>query len=538
MLRNLQECSTPVTAVSARVAIVGSGVAGLFLATKLARLGIDVVVLESGAEEGPAHGVDPLNIVEERGQPYRGAIHGRLRGLGGTSRIWGGAMLPFLPCDMEAHTAGWPVDWPVGYSDVSSYFSEIEQIFRLQSGSYLVGDSDETGDASFILRSAKWPAFRLRNVTKALRKEVKEFATHIWLNSTVTGFNFNESGRIKSISAENKNGNRLHVEADLFVLAAGAIESTRLLLLLDAAADQRMFEPDAQLGRYFFDHLSAEVAEVKPYDRSKFNKFFGLKFEHGGIRDLRIEPSPELRREHGLPGAFAHVACIAEETDGLVSLRDIYRSIQSGRSIGWNDVRKLGADFPWLTRAAIWRLAHGRLLYPSETKLKLVLVTEQFPNFCSAITLSHSRRDMFDIPMAVIDWRTSDVDLKCFSALQERLLACWEGGPLAALGRLVPVPSEQWTGVLQGQADVYHPGGTTRMGSSPANGVVDKNLHTFRVPNMMVVSTSCFPSGGGANPTFMLMAFALRAAERIAADLASLPRLASNEAGSPLVLES
>jgi choline dehydrogenase-like flavoprotein len=48
---------------------------------------------------------------------------------------------------------------------------------------------------------------------------------------------------------------------------------------------------------------------------------------------------------------------------------------------------------------------------------------------------------------------------------------------------------------------------------------VDGDLRTFRVPNLSVVSTSCFPTGGGANPTFMLMAFALRAADWIATEM-------------------
>jgi choline dehydrogenase-like flavoprotein len=45
---------------------------------------------------------------------------------------------------------------------------------------------------------------------------------------------------------------------------------------------------------------------------------------------------------------------------------------------------------------------------------------------------------------------------------------------------------------------------------------VDADLRTHRIDNLYIVSTSTFPSGGGSNPTFMLMAFALRAAEHIA----------------------
>jgi choline dehydrogenase-like flavoprotein len=53
------------------------------------------------------------------------------------------------------------------------------------------------------------------------------------------------------------------------------------------------------------------------------------------------------------------------------------------------------------------------------------------------------------------------------------------------------------------------------MGTGPGDGVVDTDLRTFRVPNISVVSTSVFPTIGGANPTMTLMLAALRAADRL-----------------------
>jgi choline dehydrogenase-like flavoprotein len=53
------------------------------------------------------------------------------------------------------------------------------------------------------------------------------------------------------------------------------------------------------------------------------------------------------------------------------------------------------------------------------------------------------------------------------------------------------------------------------MGTNVSRGVVDGELRTFGVPNLTVISTATFPTGGGSNPTMMLMMAALRAAERI-----------------------
>lgn len=519
MLNDLRAAPASCTSQKADVVVIGAGLAGLLLAVLLARKGVRVVVVESGAAEGAVTDDDPLNIVEQRGQPYRGAMEGRLRGFGGTSRMWGGAMLPFLPCDMGAHTAGWPVEWPVAYSELEPAFAQIERTFSLPEGSYLHETEQAVPqDASFILRSAKWPKFKLRNITNALGKESVWRLVDVWLNATVTAFQLAESGRVRRVTARSMGGKTLEVEASDVVVAAGAIESTRLLMLLDARHDNRIFAPDKQLGRYFYDHLSTAAATIDPINASRFNLTFGLKFARGGMRDLRIEPSAAIRRAAGLPAAFAHIAAVADEHSGFAALRGLYRDLQSGSGIKWNHAWQLAGHLPWLAQAGWWRFGRRRLLYPKNAYFELALVIEQMPNPQSTIGLSRTEFDNFGVPRAVIDWRTSRADLDAFAALQGHLCRYWSNSPFAALGRLTPTARDRWESRLQSDSDVFHPGGSTRMGVSPASGVVDGNLRSFRIPNLRVVSTSCFPTGGGANPTFMLLAFAVRAAEQLATE--------------------
>jgi choline dehydrogenase-like flavoprotein len=517
MLRDLDSVGASATELTAEVAVIGAGIAGLMLAARLARQGIHVVVLESGGQGVPAS--DDLNVVEQAGQPYRGALEGRMRGFGGTSRLWGGAMLPFLPCDMEEHTAGWSVDWPVRLADIEPSFVDIERTFALPPGGYLASAQHNGVDDRFILRSAKWPSFHLRNLTNTLEAELRDRLIDVWTNATVIGLSLGEDGRISRISAVSQNGKKLSVSAPLVVMAAGAIESTRLLLLIDATHDMRVFAPDGQLGRYFFDHLSAAAARIEPTDLKRLNLTFALKFEHGGMRDLRIEPSPKLRRAHALPAAFAHVAVLTNETGGFAALRDVYRGLQQNSGVKLGQIGQLMLEVPWLTQAAWWRFAHRRLFYPRQAKFDLVLVIEQKPNTESTITLSRTERDSMGVPRARIQWRTCEADIAGFGAWQSQLCAFWRDGAFSRLGAIRPTPRDVWQTRLQRDSDIFHPGGTTRMGKSRTTGVVDSELRAFRVPNLTVVSTSSFPTGGGANPTFMLMAFALRAADRIALEV-------------------
>jgi choline dehydrogenase-like flavoprotein len=61
--------------------------------------------------------------------------------------------------------------------------------------------------------------------------------------------------------------------------------------------------------------------------------------------------------------------------------------------------------------------------------------------------------------------------------------------------------------------------GTTRMGSDPAESVVDARLRTHDLSNLWLVGSSVFPTGGAMNPTLTIAALALRAAETIDTDL-------------------
>ena len=62
--------------------------------------------------------------------------------------------------------------------------------------------------------------------------------------------------------------------------------------------------------------------------------------------------------------------------------------------------------------------------------------------------------------------------------------------------------------------------GGARMGSSPADSVVDANQRSWAVPNLFVSDGSVCPTQGSANPALTIMALASRLAERMASGAA------------------
>jgi choline dehydrogenase-like flavoprotein len=57
--------------------------------------------------------------------------------------------------------------------------------------------------------------------------------------------------------------------------------------------------------------------------------------------------------------------------------------------------------------------------------------------------------------------------------------------------------------------------GTTRMHVDPKRGVVDPDCRVHGVANLYVAGSSVFPTSGYANPTFTIVALALRLADHL-----------------------
>ena len=161
-------------------------------------------------------------------------------------------------------------------------------------------------------------------------------------------------------------------------------------------------------------------------------------------------------------------------------------------------------------------LLEHRLLYPPDAAIELHMVIEQHPVRENRILLSPERRDIFCQPLAAINWGVSPEDEAALTRSTELFYNFWAASPLARLGEIELRPPTAAASELAKSGGIYHPSGSARMGHSPTDGLVDGAFRVFRIPNLSLVSTAAFPTGGGANPTMMLMMAALRTADRLA----------------------
>ncbi len=493
---------------TAQVVIVGGGTLGLVISTYLARKGHSVICLESGGwtQDGESH---PLNEVVQLRSTYAGAA-GRFRCLGGTSTRWGGALIPYLERDVS------DANWPIPPTEILSYREEVERLFGLSAGPYEGLSTDADLHADYTRRYAKWPSFARRNVFSLLRANLtSEGGPTLWLNATATEFRV-DRGALRSIVGRSPDGSRIEVKCGHVVFAAGAIETTRLLLLLDQQNSHCLTKVTKHLGEGLSDHLSAPVANLDVLDRPALNRTFGFHFDRAGrMRNLRFELSETGDARELAPRCFAHVAFVSQPEGPFDTLRDVFRSIQQGKWPQSRSVLSLCSAAPWLLRLLWWRMIERRLLFPDDAILSVHMVTEQSPQPANRITLSSQRSDVFGLPLAEISWGVSRRDIDEFHAAADLFERMWRQSRYSKLARFRRLPKEAVEADLVVGGGIYHPVGTTRLGLGPDTGVVDTNLRVFGLSNVSAVSTAVLPTAGGANPTMSALMLALRCVDHV-----------------------
>lgn len=504
--------------IDAEICVAGGGMAGLVLASQLGETR-RVVVLESGPATGDP--LDELNEVEDIGARYRTARTGRVRVLGGSSTVWGGRLLPITPADMAARPHLDAAAWPIAWEELDRHTAAVESVMGVASGPFDGGLSEPLPTmVGLVERRPKWGALDRINLARQVGPAFRrDGGPLIITNATVVGFELDrETGRVAAIEARSLVGGRVRVRARRFILAAGAIESTRLLLLLDGTCEGRVSAGTSALGRYFQDHVALSAGEVKAADLAATTMTWGYRFTDGTRRSVHLEIAPDTQVARGSANAFVQVPIELPAKSPLADVKTLVRSLQSGRlGQSWRAGARVAANLPFLARLGYWRMARHRLLLPPTARLLLSLVVEQAPVAINRVSLS-DQRDRFGLRKARIDWRVSSNDARTARTTAELVRSGWAASSLAT-----SCPIDWREGVFDSSLEelagrmgsVFHPSGSARMGLDASSSVVDQDLRCHAVPNLYVASSATFPSAGAANPSMTLLQLVFRLAEHL-----------------------
>ncbi|MGQ4275064.1 GMC oxidoreductase [Terrihabitans sp. B22-R8] len=521
------------------VCVIGSGPGGLALALECEARNLSVALVEAGTgrprrKARPIFTADILD--EERHVPLHvGARHQ----FGGTSTAWGGLCVPLDAIDFAVRDYVPESGWPIAHAEMMKWESAARRFLGL-------GDREFTSDLPLWEMQGGVDAGSLGQIT-ATWNLAHSYGPHISRSQRIhlySGMRVlaleadSEREIIRGLRASGQSGMRAGPKADIYVLAGGGIQTTALLLDLQAE-HPLLFPPESPLGRFYMGHVTGEIATIiigRPEEAGDLL----VQLDRTGVahqRRLRVaddvqtrmrmlntaftlRAAPLMNSEHG-SGALS-LAYIASHT---AMLRGLARSrgLRSTAARRWGGmVSHLGNILrrPHVTLAdtarLLWMARRGKLpiLLPNpHGHYSLRYHAEQAPNRQSRIFLSAPSSGETG-PRLSIDFRYCEDDARSILRAHEHF-----DGALRASGKgrleYWQEPRARMDAVLSQARDGYHQIGTTRMGASPRSGVVTPDCRVHGLANLFVASSSVFPTSAAANPTFSIVCLSIRLAHHI-----------------------
>ena len=544
------------------VCIVGSGAGGGMAAYMLTAAGANVVMLEAGPawyasrnstmlmpsyaspRRGAAIRTRPFGEFDAcdggwdiEGEPYTRATGTRFqwwraRMLGGRTNHWGRISLRFGPDDFRAKSIdGLGDDWPIGYADIAPYYDRIDRLIGIFGSREGLRNNPDgifqpppkprcyehlVKKASDELKITCIPS-RLSIITKPLPGRMKchycgecrrgcssksmftspdtliapaqktgklTLLTNAMVREVTTG----PDGLATGVSyIDKRSGADEHVRARVVVLAASAFETARILLNSKSPrSPQGLANASGVIGKYITDTTGASVS--------------------GFIPALMDHPP---HNEDGIDGAHIFMPWWLDNRK-LDFPRGYHIEVSGGR-------RQPEAGF----MGGIQRYApgggYGAALKNDYRRYYGATIGfagrgEMIPNEKSFCEIDPTVKDRFGIPVLRFNWEWSDYEHNQAKHMQEtfRALIAQMGGTVFA-----QMPTREQAYGLNTGGSIIHELGGVRMGSDPSTSALNANCQAHEVKNLFVADGAPFVSQPDKNPTWTILALAMRTSDHI-----------------------
>jgi choline dehydrogenase-like flavoprotein len=525
---------------AADVLIVGAGASGAIAAARFAGQGFNVVCLEQGtwrnADQFPGtrrtFDVEAdgrwHNNPNNRGLPEdypcevsEADVHPLMfNAVGGSTIHFGAIWTRMHPSDFAVGSLdGVADDWPLSYEDLAAHYEAIDAE---------MGISGMGGDPAYPAGSAPpLPPFPIGRIGQKMGAAMNELGWHWWpaslampsvpyqsrpacvrrgtcmwgcpegaKGSTDTthwpralrdGARLITGARVREICVSreglatgaiyiDREGKERRQDASIVILAANGVGTPRLLLLSRSAGfPDGLANSSGLVGRRLMLHPYVTVLGTYEEDLDSTSGPFGAPLvssefaetdtSHGFVRGSHWELLP----------AGPPFVTLAMSGHADMSLAE-----------GWGE-RLHGIMGSTLGHAHAWGFT-----------------AEDLPDTENSVTLDDALTDSDGLPAPKIRYRISDGTRRNLAFNTERAREAHLQAGAIRTDTVEWFPDCGW-----------HLLGTARMGTSPADSVVDPFGRTHDVPNLFIIDGSVFVTSGAVNPTATIAAIASRSADHV-----------------------
>ncbi|WP_158750680.1 GMC oxidoreductase [Acidobacterium sp. S8] len=420
----------------------------------------------------------------------------RVRLFGGRSLFWSRQSFRLSDYELKGKSHdGYGDDWPISLADLAPYYSKVEGIFRVR------GHSDglaQYPDGNFIEDNAPWSGSMQRFVDAGQRAGVRvcKARSSEGVNGLASSVNLLlpdafATGKLQAIPnvvvreiRTDKNtglANEVHfvdrlsrremsVRARVIVLAAGTLESTRLLL------NSKLANSSGVMGHYLIDQI----------------------YGAGVVCSV-----PEARDGKAAPGLMGGSALIPRfrniDTKAKNFIRGYAMNVYS--SNGPMDPRNIAAYGEELQQKL--ESYHGSTFGAG-------IMGEVLARYENHVSIDKNVVDAWDIPVLRIDTKYTDNEFNMARDAVDTTVSLAEAAGFEVLSKNYDPNPPGYS---------IHELGTCRMGDDPKTSVLNKWCQSHDVKNLVVVDGASFVSGGWQNPTMTILALAMRASDHLADEM-------------------
>jgi choline dehydrogenase-like flavoprotein len=507
------------------ICVIGAGIAGLTLAWELRHSGLKIVVVEGGGLSDEARSQALYDTgVEFVGQANGGVSNGRFRVYGGSGTRWGGQLIPLADYEMAPRAAVIGSGWPIPPAALKPYFNRLDAMLGLKQTSFEADGFRAAGRKTPVIESdilsvrfSKWLPWRKRNIGRFFRPELEKNpeVTVLYHANAVELLCGGPDDTITGVRLRSYDGHEQILQARKFVVALGTIETVRLLLASRAHRPKGIGNRRDLLGRYFMDHVVLRAGYITTDRRKELLQAIRPFFIGDILHTPRFELPPRAQAEEACLCGYAQITFQAAPDSAFAKLRGMFHDYQKEglRVLSKSPYWALLRETPDLLAGFLARTVLGLRPIPARSTPSVFLFSEQPPRNDSRLSLAGGQ-DALGMPKLKMNWRIGEEERKTMTVAGQRFEALLRQNQLGSVTWF----EEDFDAAgarLARMEDQYHHLGGARMGASENEGVVDTNCRVFGTENLYLASGAVFPNSGCSNPTFTIMALALRLAEHL-----------------------
>jgi choline dehydrogenase-like flavoprotein len=487
------------------VVVIGSGAGGGTLAHELSKTPARILIVERGdfipQEE---ENWDPDAVWKQLRYQTR-EVWRDLKGrefppyshynVGGNSKFWGSVLYRLRREDFGelTHLDGISPGWPIDYDTLEPYYDRAELVYQVHGEAGidptdprrrafpypavphslgmagLVEQLQSLGlhpsplplgllDGCVLCNTCNSFACKLHAKSEAdvccVRPAIGRPNVQLWTNACATRLLTNRTGdRVEAVEVE-RDGQMVRVEAPLFVVSCGAVNSAALLLRsANAAHPTGLANSSGLVGRRYMAHLATMMQGFHPFrlNETVFQKTVAINdyYLRGPNCDYPLGQIQSQGRTH---------------------------AVMAQTVVPWIP---LWAYQSWVSRGVDW-----------------LVMSEDLPDPKNRVTID---------PDSAIRLHYRPNNLRAHRRLVKEMASV-----LRRLGFWAVVKHSH------GARNTTHQCGTVVFGRDPRTSVLDPYCRTHDVRNLFVVDASFFPSSAAVNPALTIAAQAIRVADHIA----------------------